>query len=67
MGVPSSLNRTLQRPCSVDRVVADIGQPVSGVVAQLKIELALIQPLAQPSHLERNDLPELFPDQGFGR
>src|SRR5215470_14331536 len=58
-----ALDKPLEWPRSERRIVAALGQVVSRPVGQLELDLALLQPLAQPDQLHIDNLAQLVARQ----
>src|SRR5262245_2031212 len=57
------LDHALERPRTVDRVVALLGQLLARRWCQLQRDLAVLELLAQPAELDLDDLPDLLAAQ----
>ena len=53
------LDHALQRPCAIGRIPALLGQPIARTGLERERDLALVQQLLQPLHLDVDDAPHL--------
>src|SRR5690349_5744666 len=59
-GFELALDHPPERPRTVDRVVAMLGEVVARLIGQFELDLALFEALAQPLDLNIDDLAQLF-------
>ncbi len=53
------LDRALERPGAVHRIVADPAEPGAGAIGQLDPDLAVVEQLLEPADLDVDDRPHV--------